>query len=48
MVILTLALTYIWPSLVTWLPDVFFGQAKEIPIDPNDTSVVNPDIFKKF
>ena len=48
MVILTMALTYIWPSLVTWLPDVFFGQAKEIPIDPNDTSVVNPDIFKKF
>ena len=48
MVILTLALTYIWPSLVTWLPDVFFGQAQEIPIDPNDPSVVNPDIFKTF
>jgi tripartite ATP-independent transporter DctM subunit len=48
MVILTLGLTYIWPSLVTWLPDVFFGQAQEIPIDPNDSSVVNPDIFKTF
>jgi tripartite ATP-independent transporter DctM subunit len=47
-VVLTLAMTYIWPSLVTYLPDVFFNQAKEIPVDPNDTSVVNPDIFKKM
>jgi tripartite ATP-independent transporter DctM subunit len=48
MVILTLALTYIWPSLVTYLPDVFFGQPAEIPYDPNDESVVNPDIFKSL
>jgi tripartite ATP-independent transporter DctM subunit len=46
MVIVTLALTYIFPSLVFYLPDVFFNQATEIPIDPNDDSVVNPDIFK--
>jgi tripartite ATP-independent transporter DctM subunit len=46
MVLLTLALTYIYPSLVTYLPDVFFSQPAEIPYDPNDESVVNPDIFK--
>jgi tripartite ATP-independent transporter DctM subunit len=46
MVLLTLALTYIYPSLVTYLPDVFFSQPEEIPYDPNDESVVNPDIFK--
>ena len=46
MVILTLALTYIFPSLVTYLPNEFFDQAKEIPYDPNDPSVVNPDFFK--
>jgi tripartite ATP-independent transporter DctM subunit len=46
MVILTLALTYIYPQLVTYLPDVFFNQAEEIPYDPSDGSVVNPDIFK--
>ena len=46
MVILTLALTYVYPALVTYLPDQFFGQAKEIPFDPDDTSIVNPDIFK--
>ncbi len=46
MVILTLALTYVYPALVTYLPDQFFGQAKEIPIDPDDESIVNPDIFK--
>ena len=45
-VIFTLALTYVFPSLVTYLPDLFFNQATEIPIDPNDDSVVNPDIFK--
>jgi tripartite ATP-independent transporter DctM subunit len=48
MVILTLALTYIYPSLVTYLPDRFFNQATEIPYDPNDESVVNPDIFKSL
>ncbi|MBE0593100.1 MAG: TRAP transporter large permease subunit [Gemmatimonadales bacterium] len=46
MVILTLALTYVYPSLVTYLPDQFFSQAKEVPFDPEDKSVVNPDIFK--
>jgi tripartite ATP-independent transporter DctM subunit len=46
MVLLTLALTYIYPSMVTWLPDQFFGQATEVPRDVNDPSIVNPDIFK--
>ncbi|MCM5571326.1 TRAP transporter large permease subunit [Burkholderiaceae bacterium FT117] len=46
MVILTLALTYIYPSMVTYLPDHFFSQPTEVPFDPNDPSVVNPDIFK--
>ncbi len=46
MVLLTLALTYIYPSMVTWLPDQFFGQAQEVPRDVNDPSIVNPDIFK--
>jgi tripartite ATP-independent transporter DctM subunit len=48
MVILTLALTYIYPSLVTYLPDQFFGQAEEIPYDPNDESIVDPSIFKSL
>ncbi len=46
MVLLTLALTYVYPSMVTWLPDQFFGQAQEVPRDVNDPSIVNPDIFK--
>jgi hypothetical protein len=46
MVLFTLALTYVYPALVTYLPDQFFNQAVEIPYDPNDSSVVNPDIFK--
>ena len=46
MVLLTLAITYIYPSVVTYLPDVLFNQAVEIPFDPNDSSVVNPNIFK--
>jgi tripartite ATP-independent transporter DctM subunit len=45
MVILTLALTYIFPQLVTYLPDQFFNQASEIPIDPDDKSVVDPGFF---
>lgn len=48
MVLLTLALTYVYPSLVTYLPDQFFGQAQEIPYDPNDESVVDPNIFKSL
>jgi tripartite ATP-independent transporter DctM subunit len=47
MVLLTLALTYVFPALVTYLPDQFFGQAKEIPFDPNDPTIVNPDFFKQ-
>ena len=47
MVILTLALSYVFPTLVTYLPDQFFNQAQEVPVDPNDPSVVNPDIFKQ-
>ena len=46
MVLLTLALTYAFPVLVTYLPDQFFNQAEDIPVDLNDPSVVNPDIFK--
>jgi tripartite ATP-independent transporter DctM subunit len=46
MVIFTLVLTYIFPELVTYLPDQFFGQPKEMPFDPNDGTFVNPDIFK--
>ncbi len=46
MVLLTLALTYIYPSMVTYLPDLFFNQATEIPYDPTDESVVNPNFFK--
>jgi hypothetical protein len=33
--------------MVTYLPDQFFNQAQEIPVDPDDESVVNPDVFKK-
>ena len=46
LVILTLALSYIYPSIVTYLPDVLFNQATEVPRDVNDPSIVNPDIFK--
>jgi tripartite ATP-independent transporter DctM subunit len=48
MVILTLALTYIYPSMVTYLPDQFFNQATEIQYDPTDESVVDPNIFKSM
>ena len=48
MVLLTLALTYVYPSMVTYLPDLFFDQAAEIPYDPTDGSVVNPDFFKNL
>jgi TRAP-type mannitol/chloroaromatic compound transport system permease large subunit len=48
MVLVTLALTYIYPSLVTYLPDVLFNQPTEMPYDPSDESVVNPDIFKSL
>jgi len=47
MVIATLALTYIYPAMVTYLPDQFFNQTEEIKYDPKDESVVNPDFFKK-
>jgi tripartite ATP-independent transporter DctM subunit len=48
MVILTLVLTYLEPRLVTYLPDQFFGQPADIPFDPDDESIVNPDIFKNM
>lgn len=48
MVLLTLALTYIYPSMVTYLPDQFFNQVEEVPYDPNDESVVDPNIFKNM
>lgn len=48
MVLLTLALVYIWPATVFYLPDLFFNQPVDIPYDPNDESIVNPDIFKSF
>jgi tripartite ATP-independent transporter DctM subunit len=48
MVLLTLALTYIYPSMVTYLPDQFFNQAVEIKYDPTDESVVDPNIFKNM
>ena len=47
MVVFTLALTYVYPSMVTYLPDQFFNQAADIKADPNDESIVNPDVFKK-
>jgi hypothetical protein len=47
MVLFTLAMTYVYPSMVTYLPDQFFNQAVEIERDPNDESVVNPDFFKQ-
>jgi TRAP-type mannitol/chloroaromatic compound transport system permease large subunit len=46
MVLLTLAMTYIYPAMVTYLPDQFFNQAVEMERDPNDDSIVNPDFFK--
>jgi len=48
MVLVTLALTYLEPRLITYLPDQFFNQVHETPFDPNDESVVNPDIFKNM
>lgn len=46
MVLFTLAMTYVYPSMVTYLPDKFFNQSVELERDPNDESVVNPDFFK--
>ncbi len=48
MVLVTLALTYLEPRLITYLPEQFFNQLHETPFDPNDESVVNPDIFKNM
>jgi hypothetical protein len=39
-------MTYVFPAMVTYLPDQFFNQAVEMERDPNDESVVNPDFFK--
>ena len=48
MVIITLVLAYVYPSIVTYLPDQFFNQAVEIEIDPNDESIVDPNVFKNM
>ena len=45
-ILFTLAMTYVFPAMVTYLPDQFFGQSVEMERDPNDESVVNPDFFK--
>jgi tripartite ATP-independent transporter DctM subunit len=47
-VLVTLVLTYVFPSLVTYLPDVLFNQSEEIPYDPSDESVVDPNVFKSL
>jgi tripartite ATP-independent transporter DctM subunit len=47
-VLVTLVLTYVFPSMVTYLPDVLFNQSEEIPYDPSDESVVDPNVFKKL
>jgi tripartite ATP-independent transporter DctM subunit len=47
MVLFTLAMTYAYPAMVTYLPDQFFNQAVEMERDLNDESVVNPDFFKQ-
>ncbi len=46
MVIATLALSYIYPQIVTYLPDTLFNTETGPKYDPSDDSVVNPDIFK--
>ncbi|MBM3377521.1 MAG: TRAP transporter large permease subunit [Betaproteobacteria bacterium] len=48
MVIITLVLAYVFPQIVTYLPDQFFNQAVEIQIDPNDESIVDPNVFKNM
>jgi tripartite ATP-independent transporter DctM subunit len=45
-ILFTLAMTYVFPAMVTYLPDQFFNQSVEMERDPNDESVVNPDFFK--
>jgi tripartite ATP-independent transporter DctM subunit len=45
-ILFTLAMTYVFPAMVTYLPEVFFDQSVEMERDPNDESVVNPDFFK--
>lgn len=46
MVLFTLAMTYVYPAMVTYLPDHFFNQAVEMERDPTDKSIVDPDFFK--
>jgi len=46
MVLFTLAMTYAYPAMVTYLPDQFFNQSVEIKFDPDDKTLVNPDFFK--
>ncbi len=45
MVLFTLAMTYVYPAMVTYLTDHLFNQPVEIERDPNDASIVNPDFF---
>jgi tripartite ATP-independent transporter DctM subunit len=45
-ILFTLAMTYVFPAMVSYLPDQFFNQSVEMERDPNDESVVNPDFFK--
>jgi tripartite ATP-independent transporter DctM subunit len=45
MVLFTLVMTYVYPAMVTYLPDHFFNQSVELERDPNDASIVNPDFF---
>jgi hypothetical protein len=40
-------LTYFLSGRQTHLPGLLCNQAKTAPIDPNDSSVVHPDVFKK-
>ena len=46
-ILFTLAMTYLYPAMVTYLPDQLFNQSVEMERDPNDESVVNPDFFKQ-
>ena len=48
MVLMTLVLTYTFPQMATYLPEVLFDQQKEVEFDASDESVVNPDIFKNM
>ena len=48
MVLMTLVLTYTFPQMATYLPEVLFDQQEEVEFDASDESVVNPDVFKNM